>query len=480
VAPIGALLPLPIELSVDQRRRQRRWTVLLRAILAFPQLVVVAALGVAAYVVLIIGWFGALFTGRLPVWVHEYVTGYLRWVVRVYAYLGLLTDDYPPFSLESEPGYAVALAVPLPGPLNRLSVLFRIILAFPAYVLSSLVSIGLGFVLLVGWVAALVTGWLPQPIFGASAAILRYVVRVDGFFFMLTACYPRGLFGDPAVASGVWGPASSPAAWPAPVAPPPPAPAWGDTVPGHGLPVAPPPAAPSWSSPPPVGMSPGAPAPPSWPPPAAPGAPWPAPTPAGPPPAAPSWPAPVAPVWPAVGAPAASYAAVAPPPAAPARSWRIELSSGAKAVVVVAIILGALYYPLVEIPTFLGIQHTADTQTADAYVQLETAMIGFEQTAKGCESAAEPLQCQSSADLTAAQDFQSFNRTLQGIGYTGANVVLAARARTDASQVVDDLHDLASQTASIQQYEAALRSTTYVADLRRFQTDAEALLQGVS
>ncbi len=55
---------------------------------------------VAAFVVTVIGWFGALFTGRLPVFAADFLTGYLRWLARVYAYLYLLTDVYPPFALD--------------------------------------------------------------------------------------------------------------------------------------------------------------------------------------------------------------------------------------------------------------------------------------------------------------------------------------------------------------------------------------------
>ena len=45
---------------------QSRLTVLIRALMVIPHIVVLWALAIAAYVVVIIGWFGALFTGRLP------------------------------------------------------------------------------------------------------------------------------------------------------------------------------------------------------------------------------------------------------------------------------------------------------------------------------------------------------------------------------------------------------------------------------
>ena len=50
----------------------------------------------------------------------------------------LLTDRYPPFSLD-DVEYPVRPILPGRGPLNRVSVLFRIILAIPAVVFSQIV-----------------------------------------------------------------------------------------------------------------------------------------------------------------------------------------------------------------------------------------------------------------------------------------------------------------------------------------------------
>jgi hypothetical protein len=41
-----------------------------------------------------------LFTGRWPEALRTFVVGVMRWATRVYAYLLLLTDQYPPFSLD--------------------------------------------------------------------------------------------------------------------------------------------------------------------------------------------------------------------------------------------------------------------------------------------------------------------------------------------------------------------------------------------
>lgn len=74
---------------------------LVKWFLAIPHYVVLLALGVAAFVCVVIAWFAILFTGRYPRGLFTFVVGVMRWGLRVEAYAFLLvTDVYPPFSLE--------------------------------------------------------------------------------------------------------------------------------------------------------------------------------------------------------------------------------------------------------------------------------------------------------------------------------------------------------------------------------------------
>ena len=88
-----------LELSPPDASRDRL-TVAFRIVLALPHLLAVWALGIAWALTTIIAWFSILFTGRYPEGLYRFAVGVLRWNVRVEAYLLLLRDEYPPFSLE--------------------------------------------------------------------------------------------------------------------------------------------------------------------------------------------------------------------------------------------------------------------------------------------------------------------------------------------------------------------------------------------
>jgi hypothetical protein len=84
---------------VPQLEGRNRLTVAFRLILAIPQLIVLALLGIALVVVGVIAFFAVLFTGRWPDGLRDFALGVGRWWLRVQAYLVLLTDEYPPFTL---------------------------------------------------------------------------------------------------------------------------------------------------------------------------------------------------------------------------------------------------------------------------------------------------------------------------------------------------------------------------------------------
>ena len=183
-----------IEVGFPSPERQNRWTVGFRLILAIPVMLWAGILSIAAFFVLVVGWFGALFMGRLPEWVARFLSQFLQYYTRVAAYLYLMTDKYPRFSLSDET-YPVHVETQ-PGELNRVAVLFRLILFIPVYFMASWLGAGLAVSMIVIWIVILAKGRMPGVVAQAVAATLRFMVRIYGYGMLVTSAYPSGLYGD--------------------------------------------------------------------------------------------------------------------------------------------------------------------------------------------------------------------------------------------------------------------------------------------
>jgi hypothetical protein len=129
----------------------------------------------------------------------------------------------------------------------------------------------------------------------------------------------------------------------------------------------------------------------------------------------------------------------------------------------------------VAIPTFLGVTHDR-VQVQQAYDTLGSRMQAFDQQASQCATDSDPLGCQRTADLTAAQAFVEFNSRLHTISFSGLSSSLANQLESDTQQVNSDLQDLANSTGSAQQYVQAVRQSNFQRDLNQFQSDYQALV----
>jgi hypothetical protein len=90
----------PVTFEVEYPEQSNRWSVAFRLVLVVPQLIALLFLLLAWLVTVVIAWFAILFTGRYPEGLYGFGVGVQRWTLRVQAYLFLMRDEYPPFSLD--------------------------------------------------------------------------------------------------------------------------------------------------------------------------------------------------------------------------------------------------------------------------------------------------------------------------------------------------------------------------------------------
>ena len=418
--------PDPVQVAAAEPARQRRATVAFRLILVVPHMFLLFFLGIAALVVAFLGWWGALFTGRLPEFAVNYVSGFMRWVLRYQAYLYLLTDVYPPFTLDDAPEYPVRLAIPERQRLNRAAVFFRFILAIPGMIVSTVATEGASsLVLFVAWLIALVNGHLPRPLHEALTALLRYQIRFYCYYWMLTPAYPWGLFGD---APGV------------PLAPPGYAPQYGGY--GYGDPGY----APGYGNP---GYG----------------------TPAS-----------------VYGAPG-GYVYGGPGGYGPGQtvfqpaSWQLVLSRGARQLVILFLVLGVLMGIFNGAGNALSLSHALqrarDISTASnaigtvnsSYSTLTTQMNQWHYTVSACD---QNLTCVAKADASAATNFSDFASELRATAMPSGASAAASQVYSDATRVAQEYAQL-SQAGTVAAYQHTFTRLGLQQSLNRFDQDFNAL-----
>jgi hypothetical protein len=85
----------PTDISVAPPERQNRWKTGFRLLLAIPAFFLGSAIGSVGWVATFLGWFAAIFTGRMPLGLRNVVALSLRYGAQLAGYGLLLTDRYP-------------------------------------------------------------------------------------------------------------------------------------------------------------------------------------------------------------------------------------------------------------------------------------------------------------------------------------------------------------------------------------------------
>lgn len=202
--------PYAARLDVTYSEEYNRLTSVFRLILVIPIAIVynVLTVGVPQWVqtssgewveVSGTGIFGGLFIAtllmilfrqRYPRWWFDFALELNRFLMRLGAYVVLLTDKYP----STEDAQDVRLELDYPDverDLNRWMPLVKWFILIPHYIVLFFLFIGAFFAVVIAWFAILFTGRYPRGLFDFVLGVGRWSLRVHAYgFLLITDRYP--------------------------------------------------------------------------------------------------------------------------------------------------------------------------------------------------------------------------------------------------------------------------------------------------
>ncbi len=169
--------------------RRSRVLVFFRLPVAIPHLLWYVLWTIVVVFVGFLNWLCALVIGRPPRPFHRFLSAYLRYSTHLNAFLFLVGNPFPGFV--GKPGsYPIDLELPEPTPQKRLVTFFRLLLAFPAFVVAGGVGGALFLAGFLGWFVGLFLGRMPDGLRNLGAFSLRYSGQTYAYTYLLTSRYP--------------------------------------------------------------------------------------------------------------------------------------------------------------------------------------------------------------------------------------------------------------------------------------------------
>ncbi len=194
----------PVRFEVEYPEQLDRLSSAFRIVLFIPVAVFLALVGGQAFSYSDIGdatsislaggggivlaiWAAVIVRQYIPHWLFDFQVALMRFQVRAYGYLALLTDRFPAFEGE----YPINFDVRYPDELNRWKVaIWKIITSIPHFIILLFLYLAVFFVVIIAWFAILFTGRYPQGLHTFVAGVFRWSLRVQAYVVSLTDEYP--------------------------------------------------------------------------------------------------------------------------------------------------------------------------------------------------------------------------------------------------------------------------------------------------
>jgi hypothetical protein len=114
------------------------------------------------------------------------MTGWIRWLMALYAYLALVTDRFP----TEKPEEIVRVQIETGGTPTVGSALLRIIFAIPSAIVLAILGLVSGIIWIIAAIMVLIQENYPDGLFGFQLGVLRWEARLLGYQASLVDPYP--------------------------------------------------------------------------------------------------------------------------------------------------------------------------------------------------------------------------------------------------------------------------------------------------
>ena len=120
----------------------------------------------------------------------DYVAGVYRWAWRLSAYLLLMVDPYPPFSLGPEPDYPARIELDYPGEMERWRHFVQWLLAIPVLLVAGILRNLAQLMAFFALFTILFTERYPPGMFQLAEVSMRWNARANAYAHFLVTRYP--------------------------------------------------------------------------------------------------------------------------------------------------------------------------------------------------------------------------------------------------------------------------------------------------
>jgi hypothetical protein len=187
--PYSQLPTHPVRAVVTDDLARPRLTVLFRLFLAIPHFVWFLLWTIAVFFVGFVAWIVALVLGRLPLRLHRFFAAYVRYATHLVAFVYLIGRRFPGFTGRVG-SYGIDVEIDPPERQRRLTILFRFLLAFPAFVVASALGGVAAVIAFLAWWYALFTARMPEGMRNLGVTCLRYSAQTYTYSLLVTGRYP--------------------------------------------------------------------------------------------------------------------------------------------------------------------------------------------------------------------------------------------------------------------------------------------------